>query len=126
MLEQSMSEQDQKAFKMYGKMPAKNQLTKMQKVGCLLTFLGEGLYHMSPSLPFVITWTATPCLQIGILPLVLHVLFPLVDLDPAVGPKILRLGRLHDVKGRRPHCHTLRYRDPHPARVSTYCRLAFP
>ena len=28
---QSMSEQDQKAFKMYGKMPAKNLLTKMQK-----------------------------------------------------------------------------------------------
>jgi hypothetical protein len=26
-----MSEQDQKAFKMYGKMPAKNLLTKMQK-----------------------------------------------------------------------------------------------
>jgi len=28
-----MSEQDQKAFKMYGKVPAKNLLTKMQKVG---------------------------------------------------------------------------------------------
>ena len=29
---QSMSEQDQKAFKMYGKVPGKNLLTKMQKV----------------------------------------------------------------------------------------------
>jgi hypothetical protein len=28
----SMSEQDQKAFKMYGKIPGKNLLTKMQKV----------------------------------------------------------------------------------------------
>jgi hypothetical protein len=27
-----MSEQDQKAFKMYGKVPGKNLLTKMQKV----------------------------------------------------------------------------------------------
>lgn len=27
-----MSEQEQKAFKMYGKLPAKNHLTKMQKV----------------------------------------------------------------------------------------------
>jgi hypothetical protein len=27
-----MSEQDQKAFKMYGKLPVKNHLTKMQKV----------------------------------------------------------------------------------------------
>jgi hypothetical protein len=31
-----MNEQEQKAFKMYGKMPAKNLLTKMQKVGRLL------------------------------------------------------------------------------------------
>lgn len=29
---QSMTEQEQKAFKMYGKVPAKNLLTKMQKV----------------------------------------------------------------------------------------------
>jgi hypothetical protein len=29
-----MSEQDQKAFKMYGKIPGKNLLTKMQKVSC--------------------------------------------------------------------------------------------
>lgn len=29
---QQMSEQDQKAFKLYGKMPAKNALSKMQKV----------------------------------------------------------------------------------------------
>jgi len=27
-----MTEQEQKAFKMYGKVPAKNLLTKMQKV----------------------------------------------------------------------------------------------
>ena len=30
-----MSEQDQKAFKMYGKVPGKNLLTKMQKVSWL-------------------------------------------------------------------------------------------
>jgi hypothetical protein len=28
-----MSEEDQKAFKLYGKVPTKNVLTKMQKVG---------------------------------------------------------------------------------------------
>jgi hypothetical protein len=35
-----MSEQDQKAFKMYGKIPGKNLLTKMQKVSCLCVFRG--------------------------------------------------------------------------------------
>ena len=29
---QKMNEQDQKAFKLYGKVPGKNALTKMQKV----------------------------------------------------------------------------------------------
>ena len=33
-----MSEQDQKAFKMYGKVPGKNLLTKMQKVSWLWHF----------------------------------------------------------------------------------------
>ena len=36
-----MTEQEQKAFKMYGKVPAKNLLTKMQKVR---------LYSVSPHL----------------------------------------------------------------------------
>jgi hypothetical protein len=30
-----MSEEDQKAFKLYGKVPGKNVLTKMQKVSLL-------------------------------------------------------------------------------------------
>lgn len=38
---QSMSEQDQKAFKMYGKVPGKNLLTKMQKVSYRLRYFRE-------------------------------------------------------------------------------------
>lgn len=53
-----MSEQEQKAFKLYGKLPAKNHLMKMQKVSQLPMLRSITRSFLSPR-----TWCSRPDTQ---------------------------------------------------------------